>query len=161
MSSIIPDKYKGKYKGSSDWLGEFIDDQCQLADNKGLDVEALFTLAEKNHIDVDKFRGDIDKKNAPGRLRMTIGNMLRSRARKRGGLYNNSGDWIDADESFTEGAAPVETRDGTKIVKAKADGDNGDNGDDKADGDNGDDKAAAADKGRGRRSRKETQKKAA
>ena len=118
MGSMIPEGYKGKYKGASDWLGEFIDDIC-VDDKDGLNLDRLLDLAAKNGADVDKFRGDVGKKNAPGRLRMTIGNMLRSRARKRHGLFNLNGDWVEATDEFIEDRPLVETRDGEKIKEEK------------------------------------------
>ena len=53
--------------------------------------------------------------------RMNIGNMLRSSAKKRGGLYVG-GKWRQAPADFLgEGWLPTEERDGTKIArKAKA-----------------------------------------
>lgn len=128
--SIVPDKYKGKYKGASDWVGEFIESQCnetpEGAKKSQLNVNRLFDLAEANGINVDKFKG---QENAAGRMRMTIGNSLRATARKRHGLKTIAGKNTKAPAEFIEAAVekfgakyaePQEKPDGTRIV-AKAD----------------------------------------
>lgn len=136
-ASIIGEKYRGKYKGASDWIGEVIQANCstqpmktvkdaegnetEVAKGKSvLNVDALISLSKANHIDTSKMEEQRDRKNAPGRIRMTLGNMLRAAARKRHGLYIN-GEWVEAPEAFLESAPdePTETRDGEKIVKAK------------------------------------------
>ena len=118
--SIIPEKYRKGYKGASDWIGELIDKFAKdtSENHKGLDTNALFAFAEVNGLDVDKFKGDIGKKNAPGRLRMTVGNMLRAAARRRGGVFNPNGKWMNAPPGFHD-KEPTEKRDGEKIAKAK------------------------------------------
>ncbi len=121
-NSIIPKKYRNNYKGASDWIGEFIDGQCRTKGendkDEGLNPSLLCDLAAANHVKEDKvahFRGDIGKKNAPGRLRMTIGNMLRAAARKRHGLFDLNGDWVDAPDTFIGDAPKVQNPDGSKI----------------------------------------------
>lgn len=101
--SIVPPKYNdGRYKnGGNDPLAEFIKG---IAYDKGELVEStFFELARKNiggslteekiaHYEAqctDKRQG------AAGRARMTIGNMLRSIARKQGFLLNLSGDKVE------------------------------------------------------------------
>lgn len=139
--SIMPEKFRDKnYKGAQDWVKSFIDDQVldvvtkevttkhedgtktteTVATSKtSVNMDRLFAMAEANHLNVDKYKGDVEKKNAPGRLRMTVGNMLRAAARKRHGLNDIAGDWHDAPADFIGDAELKENRDGTKIAKAK------------------------------------------
>lgn len=137
--SIVPEKYREKYRGPGDWVKQFMTAQVTKPKTKEVDVkdedgnvvgtdtkelkgsvtdiEALFDLAVANNLDVDKYRGDVDKKNAVGRLRMTIGNKLRAAARRRHGLNDLNGDWHDADSDFLAGLPdPTETQDGEKIA---------------------------------------------
>jgi len=127
--SIIPDKYKGKYKGAEDWLSEFITEQAfdQAADKEGkavgkpiLNLEKLFNLAEANNINCSAYRKQADRPNAPGRLRMTIGNMLRSRAKKRLALYDTNKKIHKAPAEFLgDITEAIETMDGVKIGAVK------------------------------------------
>lgn len=84
------------------------------------DLDKMFLLAERNGIDTTHatFTGIKDTGNV-GRGRMTISNMLRARAKKRHGLFDASGEWIDAPADFLGDAERVEERDGTKIPKVK------------------------------------------
>lgn len=141
--SIIGDKYRGKYKGASDWLSATIDGNVKAAVAKvvtntaedgtksesvvetkktAIDLGKLFALAEANHLNVDKYKADADKKNAPGRLRMTIGNMLRAAAKKRHGMFVLTADgseWVDAPAEFVGDSPKTHNTDGSKIaVKA-------------------------------------------
>lgn len=125
MSSIINEKYKGKYKGASDPIGELINAQCvgTQEGNKGINLDDLFAMAENNHIGGDKiaeFKGQVGQKNATGRLRMTIGNMLRSIAIKRGGLFGADGKWHANPADWEKNAEPIESRDGKSLVEKKA-----------------------------------------
>ncbi len=139
--TIMPEKFRDKnYKGAQDWVKSFIDGAVLVAVTKevttknedgtettetvdtnktSIDMDKLFALAEANSFDVEKYKGDVEKKNAPGRLRMSIGNMLRAAARKRHGLYTIEGEWTDAPADFIGDAELKEHRDGTKIAKAK------------------------------------------
>lgn len=144
--SIIDEKYRNKYRGDKDWLATLIDANCVTKETKeikktnedgsestetvttaktSVDLAKLFALAEANNIKATEKYGDqVDRKNAPGRLRMTIGNMLRAAAKHRHGLFAPSGDgvepvWTEADAAFLNGAEVTENRDGTRIVKVK------------------------------------------
>lgn len=142
--SIIGDKYAGKYRGDGDWLTSLINDTCYVQEtkevdvkdedgnvtgtetvNKGkprLDLDALFALAEANGINATEKYGDqADKRNAPGRLRMTLGNSLRAVARRRGGLWKNGSEFLSAPKDFMGDRVPTETPEGEKIAKAKDD----------------------------------------
>lgn len=128
MGSIINEKYKGKYKGASDWIGELIKVQCVDEDPQktGLSVDALFAMARNNNLNevkLGELEGQKDQKNAPGRIRMTVGNMLRAAAKKRHGLYGVDGKWHKADQEFLDANGvegdPVEGKDGESL-KPKA-----------------------------------------
>lgn len=141
VKSIVPEKYRGDYKGAQDWLTDFIDGlvkepimkTVKVKDEEGkvtgeeqvpsaktvLNLDKLFGLATANHIDVAKYEEQRDRPNAAGRLRMTIGNSLRAAAKHRHGLFDLDGEWIDAPEDFLDGAERTQERDGTKIAKAK------------------------------------------
>lgn len=144
MASIVDPKYRDKYKGEKDWLAALIDSKCVVANTKektskhedgsefkeivtlkstSINLDGLFALAEANGLDVEKYKTQIGTHGAPGRLRMTIGNMLRSAAKKRHGLYTVDADgektWNAADEAFIGGAELTHNKDGSKIAKAK------------------------------------------
>lgn len=139
--SIIDPKYRDKYRQGGDWLSNFVDGEVKEAITKEKTVTAedgtktvetvqtnktrismdhLFALAEANSIDVEKYKADADKPNAPGRLRMTIGNMLRAAAKKRHGLFNVAGEWNDAAADFVGDSEKTHNPDGSKIAKVKA-----------------------------------------
>lgn len=147
--SIIDPKYRNKYRGDKDWLAKTIDANVTTRMTKEktsknedgspgpieivelkqtrIDMDKLFSLADVNGIDARAKYGDqADRKNAPGRLRMTIGNMLRATAKRRHGLFvpdpesEDGKKWLDADENFVNGAEKTEHPDGSKIAKAKA-----------------------------------------
>lgn len=90
------------------------------------DLDALLNLAKTNFIDVAKYETKVAEFNEDpeshrglvGQLRMTISNMLRSRARKRGGLFVN-GEWMDAPEGFEVASPLTETRTGEPIKAEK------------------------------------------
>lgn len=112
MASIIDEKYKNRPK-VQDFVSELIDSNC-LVEGK-IDVDRLFALAEANGVKTEHLEHHRDKKNGVGRLRMTIANSLRARARKRHGLYDLDGDVVDAPAEFIGDRPQVETIDGEKI----------------------------------------------
>lgn len=135
--SIVDPKYRDKYRENPDWLTSVINDHCydvvtkeKVTKNEdgsettetvntkktSLNLERFLALAEENHIDVAKYRADMDKKNAPGRLRMTVGNMLRAAAKKRHGLHVD-GKFVHADKEFIGDTPKTHNPDGTKIAK--------------------------------------------
>lgn len=139
--SIIDPKYRNKYRGDGDWLSKFIDDQVkapvvkektvtnedgikttEMVETKQtrISMDHLFALAEANSLNVEKYKADADKPSAPGRLRMTIGNMLRAAARKRHGLFDYTGTWHDAPAEFIGDSEKTQNPDGSKIAVAKA-----------------------------------------
>lgn len=141
--SIIPEKYQGKYKGAEDWLSQFIDGQVKTVPMKDktttetvdgeeitktisvaagkakLDLDKLFALTDANGIDSKEMQAQRDRKNAPGRIRMTLGNALRAAAKHRHGLNNIDGNFVDAPAEFIGDAAKTHNPDGSKIVVAK------------------------------------------
>lgn len=141
--SIVPEKYRGKYKGASDWIGEFMEGQAKSAavpaekDKEGKVtkkavpaawiVAKIMKLGEINGIDTSKY-GEVTDENT-GRMRMTIGNGLRARAKRRHGLKGIDGTFVKAPKPFLESIGapekPTEDNDGKVIVtndgKKKAD----------------------------------------
>lgn len=138
--SIIPEKYR--VRKDPDWLAGFIDDQVRMPimktvavkDEQGndagteekdtgktaVDLDALFKLCELNHVKTDKMRAQTDRPNAPGRIRMTLGNSLRAAAKRRHGLFALDGEWTAVPEGFVEaGTVPTEMPDGTRFAVAK------------------------------------------
>lgn len=134
--SIISEKYAGRGK-EKDWLGRFIDDQAvspvtrektvknddgtetteAVATSKTtLDLDRLFALCSANHIDTSKMEEQRGRPNAPGRIRMTLGNSLRAAARKRHGLFDIDREWRAAPGEWLNGAPLKENPDGTKVV---------------------------------------------
>lgn len=142
--SIIPDKYQGKYKGAEDWLSEFIDGQVKVVPMKDktvtegegddavtktisvaagkakLDLDKLFALTDANAIDSKEMQAQRDRKNAPGRIRMTLGNALRAAAKHRHGLNTIDGTWTEAPAEFIGDSPKTQNPDGSKIAVAKA-----------------------------------------
>ena len=96
--SIVPARYAGRYKGGgSDELATFINEQCKGKD--GFEYEAFFELCRKNGIpeeQVSKYSGQIAEKRhgSQGRTRMTLRNMLATKARKDGKLVGLNGDEV-------------------------------------------------------------------
>ena len=137
--SIIAEKYRGNR--DKDWLANFIDTQVRVAvmktvkikDEEGnvtgeeqvpsaksaVDLDKLFALCQANAIDTAKMEAQVDRPNAPGRIRMTLGNSLRAACKRRHGLYDLEGDWVDAPEDFLGDAPLKENRDGSKIAAPK------------------------------------------
>lgn len=141
--SIINPKYVGKYK-EQDWLGGFISGQVTEAQTKekqikdkdedgnetvrvetvelkkrSLNLDKLFDLCKVNNIDTAAMEAQRDRKNAPGRIRMTLGNSLRAAAKHRHGLFDIDGNWIEADAEFLGDSVKTQHPDGSKIVVAK------------------------------------------
>jgi len=148
-NSIIDPKYAQALKNKpKDWLGQFLDERVTEAqtrekvvktkDDEGnvtettetvtlkarkLDLDSLFGLCKANNIDTEAMEAQRDRKNAPGRIRMTLGNQLRAAAKHRHGLYDADGEWHEADADFLGEAERTHERDGTKIVVAKPESD--------------------------------------
>lgn len=128
-SGLIDPKYREAMKGREpDWVGQFIAKHATVKDGDGNMVVTsarILELAKNNMLNqnsIDQLR----KTDAnAGRIRMTIGNMLRAAARQRHGLYGNDGKFYKADSAFlTAGKfpapeSPTHDRDGVKIAKAK------------------------------------------
>lgn len=138
--SIINPKYLDKYRNTpKDWLSTFVDGIVKKAPMKqkttknedgedvvtmvagkpALDLDALFSLCKANGIDTASMEEQRDRKNAPGRIRMTLGNRLRAEALKRHGLMNIEGEFVEASAEFIGDTPKTKNPDGSKIVVAK------------------------------------------
>lgn len=139
--SIIDSKYKDRYK-AKDWLGTFIDEQASEQVQKSvptknedgspgpdelvpvgkpvLNLDKFFALTRANAIDTASMEAQRDQKNAPGRIRMTLGNSLRAAAKKRHGLNTIDGTFVEAPAEFLGDATKTHNPDGSKIVVEKA-----------------------------------------
>ena len=118
--NFMPERYRDKYRGGQDWLGDFINANCRKVLEEGkaaqLCLDSLMVLAEVNAVDakdVSYWRKQFNKPGAPGRIRMTIGNMLRARAKRRHGLLDLEGNWVEADVEFIGDARRTEESDGS------------------------------------------------
>jgi hypothetical protein len=138
--SIVDPKYRNKYKATDkDWLAKFLDEQATKTRDKkvtegdgekqvtktvkvpdGVDVDALFTLAAKNHLDVKKFEAQRTSHGFGGRFRMTVRNMLQTVIKQRHGVFNTGGTFLTAPADWlsAKGAPdkPTHNRDGSKIA---------------------------------------------
>lgn len=134
--SIIGSKYAGKYK-DKDWLGQFVDANAtdavtrekKMVDpetkaetvetietgKRSLNLDKLFQLCKANNIETGEMEAQRDRPNAPGRIRMTLGNRLRAAARHRHGLFDRNGEWVPADAEFLGDSIQTHNRDGSKI----------------------------------------------
>ena len=94
------------FKTAGDFISEILDENCK--DDKGnVDIDATRALCSENGVELKDYTN-------PGFYRMNAGNMLRSRARKRHGLYVK-GDWVSAPAAFTAGHEQTQHRDGSPI----------------------------------------------
>jgi hypothetical protein len=84
-----------------------------------LDLDKLFALADANHVDTAKMKAQRDQKNAPGRIRMTLGNNLRAVAKRRHGLNDVGGVFHEADAEFIGETLKTQNPDGSYIEKPK------------------------------------------
>jgi hypothetical protein len=141
--SIIDKKYAERYRKNrenADWFSTFVDGQVQVKDTKEvlktaedgtetketvtlkrtrLDLDKLFALADANHVDTAKMKAQRDQKNAPGRIRMTLGNNLRAVAKRRHGLNDVGGVFHEADAEFIGETLKTQNPDGSYIEKPK------------------------------------------
>ena len=126
MADIIKNKDFGT---KNDWLDQLLLSACsamktvkRMVDGKevedqerdGVDVEKLHKLALENG-----FTPKVHSKANPGLHRMTVGNALRARARKRHGLTVN-GKFLEASAAFCAGHDKAENADGSKYESPEA-----------------------------------------
>lgn len=142
--SIVDPKYRTKKE--PDWLAKLMAEKASLTEEKtktvkdgdetktvketvvtGVDVDALFRLAEVNGLDVAKFEQQRGSHGFEGRFRMSLRNMLDAATRRRHGLFVPRGStrlWVDADADWlkAKGAPdkPTHDRDGKAFPKPKA-----------------------------------------
>ena len=120
MADIIENK---NFSTKNDWLDQLMLATCsamktvkRMVEGKevehqerdGVDVDALRALARENG-----FEPKVHNKANPGLHRMTVGNALRARARKRHGLLV-AGKFLAASEDFVAGKDKTENPDGSK-----------------------------------------------
>lgn len=121
--SIINDKYKGKYRGASDFVGELIAKFCTDTETKRFEPESLRAFAKANGIeDTEKYA--LRSPQDIARFRMTVGNMLRAKAKRRHVLIGNDGEQYPAPPEFVGAlpekfATPVEDLQGNSLVPKK------------------------------------------
>lgn len=142
--SIVDPKYRTKKE--PDWLAKLIADKASTREDKtrtvkdgdetktvtetvvtGVDVDALFRLAEVNGLDVSKFEAQKGTHGFEGRFRMSLRNMLDAATRRRHGLFVPRGStrlWVEADADWlkAKGAPekPTHDRDNKAFPKPKA-----------------------------------------
>lgn len=141
--SIVDPKYAEALRNTTDFIGEFIADNCTVETSPevkekdpetkkmvvkrvaktAVDFDSLIELGRVNFLPEDKLKAYAKSKKdagATGRVRMSIGNMLRARALRRHGLYNLKGKWVNAPADFLDGAEQTEDRKGEKLAKKAA-----------------------------------------
>jgi len=100
------------------WVKTFIDGQITTKNDKGKDVtdmDALFDLAKVNDVDqakINRYKKDLEPENA-GRIRMTVGNMIRGAASKNGKLLTIGG----ASKIVPDGLVPAKKEKAPKAAK--------------------------------------------
>jgi len=101
--SVVPSKYAGKYKnGGQGPLSDFVRNVCGEGDK--FEFSAFFDMCRKNGLPEEKvahYEAQVAEKvnGANGRARMTLGNMLRAKARKDQKLVNLSGEEVEVPEA--------------------------------------------------------------
>ena len=100
-----------EFKTAGDWINEVL--AATNTEAGAVDPDAIAELCEANGVTLKDYPN-------LGMVRMNAGNMLRSRARKRHGLFID-GVWVDAPAEFCEGHDRVESPDGSRIPKAEQD----------------------------------------
>lgn len=120
--SIVPAKYANKYKnGGEGPTAEFIKDQCTEKDGT-FSFSAFFDVARKNGIAEDKvstYEQAVKEEahGARGRARMTLGNMLRAKARKEQKLAGLNGKPVDVAEAQLEVKGAAKAAQDAKAAK--------------------------------------------
>lgn len=143
--SIVDPKYRKKKE--PDWLAKLIAEKASLTEEKerkvkdgdetktvketvtvGVDVDALFRLAEVNGLDVARFEAQKGSHGFEGRFRMSLRNMLDAATRRRHGLFVPRGQtrlWVEADADWLKerGAPeqPTHDREDKAFPKPKVD----------------------------------------
>lgn len=129
-ANFMPEQYRDRYRGDPDWLGQFINNNCRKVLEEGkaavLCMDSLLSLAEKNGVPAESiadWRGQVGRPGAPGRLRMTVGNALRARAKRRHGLIDLDDNFVHAAAEFIGDAPRLEKSDGSpsdEVLEARA-----------------------------------------
>lgn len=108
--SIVDEDYRVRYRGKGDWFKQLVDETCYEtktievehvetdgtitreqveSKRKTFSVDRMFTVALENGVPeerLEKFRAIVGQRASEGRIRMSVGNMLRTVARKNGSL---------------------------------------------------------------------------
>ncbi len=121
-----------EFKSEGDWINRILGGHCTTMEgakpeSKDKDGKVIPAVKGKSVVDSTKLAALAKENKVPlkdeypntGLLRMNVGNMLRARAKKRGGLFIN-GKWTDAPSDFECLNPTTENRDGTPIPKAKS-----------------------------------------
>lgn len=110
--TIVDPSYRARYVGRGDWVKQQIDDYCYQSKTSTVGVtqpdgsiryeihkskrkyfypDLLFDMAEENGIEGvrENWVAVLEKKNGEGRVRMSVGNMIRAAARRNKGLTVN------------------------------------------------------------------------
>lgn len=99
--SIVPTRYANKYKGGGDGpTSKFIKEHSQHDGEFSFDL--FFGMCRANGVPEDKvkhYEDTLDNPGVPGRARMTLGNMLRSTARKQQYLIGGDGEKVEVAEA--------------------------------------------------------------
>ena len=111
--TIVDPSYRARYVGRGDWVKQQIDEYCYKPKTTTIGVtqpdgsiqyevkeskrkyfrpDLLFAMAEENGIEgvQDNWSDVLEKKNGEGRVRMSVGNMIRAAARRNKGLTIHS-----------------------------------------------------------------------
>lgn len=102
----------------NEWVKEFMDGFIMLKDNgkRTMDPKALFGLAEVNKLDIKKYKSKYKAADA-GRIRMTIGNMLKGAANRRHKLMTPGGKSTVVPSKLVKGQ-PTEDAHGERLKKS-------------------------------------------
>lgn len=125
-SGIIDPKYREAMANRDpDWVSQHIAKHASDGED-GVTSKRVIELAKANQLNQESL-DQLRKTDAnAGRVRMTIGNMLRAAARQRHGLFGTDGKFYKADPAFLKSgkfpapSEPTHDREGTKFAKAKA-----------------------------------------
>ena len=102
----------------NEWVKQFMDGHIYKNENgkRTMDPRALFGLAEVNKLDIKKYKSGFKASDA-GRIRMTIGNMLRGAASRRHKLLTPGGKSTLVPPKLVKGQ-PTEDTKGERIKKS-------------------------------------------
>ncbi len=101
-----------------DWVSDLVKDQTTGKDGS-FDVTKARKLAEVNGVDASKYATETGSERA--RLRMTVSNILRGKAKRRHGLKDIHGKFQPVPDDIASGLpVAVEDQNGAKVAKQPA-----------------------------------------